>query len=66
MFADLGVLISVVLGLALTHLLRGLSKLIQMRHSVKLYWMHIVWTINILLYVLGLWWGMYGWNKLQS
>ena len=65
MFAYLGVLISVVLGLALTHLLRGLSKLIQMRQSVKPYWVHIVWTINILMYVLGLWWGMYGWNKLQ-
>lgn len=65
MFSYLGVLISVVMGLALTHVLRGLSKLIQTRGSVRIYWVHVIWSINIVLYVLGLWWGMYGWNKLQ-
>ncbi len=66
MFAHLSVLISVILGLALTHLLRGLSKLIQKRETAKPYWVHIVWTINLVVYVLLLWWGMTGWNKLQT
>ena len=65
MFSYLGVLISVILGLALTHLLVGLSKLIQLRGSVKIYWVQVVWTINVILYVLALWWGMFWWNKLQ-
>src|ERR1035441_9685778 len=65
MFSYLGVLISVILGLALTHLLVGLSKMIQLRESVKIYWVQVVWTINIILYVLALWWGMFWWNKLQ-
>ena len=65
MFEYLGVLISVILGLALTHLLRGLAKLIHMRRTVRPYWVHIVWTINILIYVLAIWWGMFWWNKLQ-
>ena len=65
MFSYLGVLISVILGLAVTHLLRGLSKLIQSRDTIKAYWVHGVWTLNILLYVLGLWWGMYWWNNLR-
>jgi uncharacterized membrane protein YfhO len=65
MFEYLGVLISVILGLALTHLLRGLAKLIHMRRSVKPYWVHIVWTINMLIYVLAIWWGMFWWNRLE-
>ena len=66
MFSYFGVLISVVLGLALTHLVRGLSKLVQMRDTVKIYWVHVVWTFNIIIYVLCLWWGMYWWNNLTE
>jgi hypothetical protein len=65
MFSYLGVLISVILGLALTHLLVGVSKMIQLRESVRVYWVQVVWTINVILYVLALWWGMFWWNKLQ-
>jgi hypothetical protein len=65
-FSYLGVLISVIFGLALAHLLRGLSKLIQIRQTVRIYWVHVLWTFNLLLYVLGLWWGMYWWNNLQE
>ncbi len=59
-------LIAVILGLSLTHLLRGLSKLIHMRRTIKPYWVQIVWTVNILVYVLAVWWGMFWWNKLES
>jgi hypothetical protein len=66
MFEYLGVLIAVILGLSLTHLLRGLSKLIHMRRTIKPYWVQVVWTVNILLYVLAVWWGMFWWNRLES
>jgi hypothetical protein len=66
MFAHLSVLISVILGLALAHLLRGLSKLIQHRATIKICWVHVVWTINLIAYVLAVWWGMTNWNKLQT
>ena len=64
MFSYLGVLISIILGLAITHLVVGLSKLIQLRHTVKPYWVQILWTLNILIYVLGIWWTMFWWNRL--
>jgi hypothetical protein len=60
------VLISVILGLALIHPLRGLAKLIQMRHEIKPYWVHIVWTINVIIFVLAIWWGMFWWRGLQE
>ncbi|HWI87007.1 MAG TPA: hypothetical protein VNT42_11890 [Sphingomonas sp.] len=64
MFDYLAVLLSVILGLALTHLLSGASRLIQLRHSVKLYWVQLVWTLNVIIYVLALWWGMFWWKHL--
>lgn len=65
MFSYLGVLISVILGLALTHLLVGVSKLVQMRRTVRTYWVHVVWAVNVLMFVLAVWWGMFWWNKLE-
>jgi hypothetical protein len=64
MFDYFGVLISIVFGLALTHLLRGLGRIIQMRHETRSYWVHIVWTINVVIYVLSIWWSMYWWKGL--
>lgn len=66
MFDYLGVLVSVIFGLALTHSLTGVSRVIQMRSHVRVYWVHLVWTLNIILYVLGLWWGMYWWKHLDD
>lgn len=65
MFDYLAILISVILGLALTHLLFGVSRLIQLRHGVRIYWVQLLWTFNVILYVLALWWGMFWWKHLQ-
>jgi hypothetical protein len=62
MFDYFGVLVSIILGLALTHLLRGLAKLIQMRHEVKPYWPLVLWTVNVTIFVLSIWWGMFWWK----
>ena len=66
MFDYLGILISVILGLALTHVLRGLAKLIQLRHECRPYWVQIAWTINVVTFVLGIWWGMFWWKGLNE
>lgn len=66
MFDYFGVLISVIFGLTLTHLLRGLARLIQLRQEARPYWVHIIWTINVIIYVLAIWWGMYWWKGLAE
>ncbi len=66
LFEYLGVLVSVIMGLGITHLLTGVSKVIQRRDSVRVYWVHLVWTVNILLYILVIWWGMFWWTTLQE
>jgi hypothetical protein len=61
-FEYLGVLISVIMGLGITHLATGATKLIQHRDGVRLYLPHALWTINVLMFILLIWWGMFWWS----
>ena len=66
MFDYLAVLISVVLGLAITHVLTGVSRAINDRHNHPLDWVQLFWAVNVLAYVLAVWWGMYWWKDPPS
>jgi hypothetical protein len=66
MFDYLAVLISVVLGLAVTHVLTGISAAINRRDQVQLDWLQLFWAVNVLAYVLAVWWGMYWWKHLTT
>jgi len=61
-FEYLGVLISVIMGLGITHLATGATKLIQHRDEARFYLPHALWPINILVYILLIWWGMFWWS----
>ena len=65
-FEYLGVLLSVVIGLGLTHLLTGLSKTIHHRATLHLYWVQLMWVFNIALYIVAVWWGMFSWSGQSS
>ena len=65
-FEYLGVLLSVIMGLGVTHLLAGLSKTIHHRKTVKHYWVHTLWTFNVLVYIVIIWWGMFWWSGLEE
>jgi hypothetical protein len=62
-FEYIGVLVSVIMGLGITHLATGTSKLIQHRSEVRLYLPHMLWTLNILIFILLIWWGMFSWSS---
>ena len=53
------VLASVIVGLAVTHLLQGVAKLIQHPDRKKLYWVHLLWVALMFLNALFLWWWEY-------
>lgn len=60
-----GILVSVIMGLGITHMLAGVSKMIHHRETMKIYWVHIVWTLNLLLVIIAIWWGMFWWSFLR-
>jgi hypothetical protein len=65
-FEYLGVLLSVIMGLGVTHILVGLSKTIHHRKTSTLFWVHSLWAINVLIYIVIIWWGMFWWSGLQE
>ncbi len=61
-FAYLSVLTSIVLALGLTRVLTGLGRLLQTRGHLRLYWVQLVWSLNLLLYLTLNWWILFRWQ----
>jgi hypothetical protein len=59
------VLASVIIGLAVTHLLQGVARLIQHPERQKLYWVHLLWVALMFLNALFLWWWEYQLSSLH-
>jgi len=65
-FEYLSVLLSVIVGLGVTHILAGLSKMIHHRKTFTVFWPHVLWAFNILIMIVIIWWGMFWWNGLEN
>lgn len=63
-FSYFFVLVSIVVGLALTHLLHGIGQRIQHPKRFDMYWVHLVWTAYVFEYVLAFWWFEYGYTRI--
>jgi hypothetical protein len=59
-FNYLSVLLSIVLGLAITQVLQGLRGLILTRAKVKLYLPSLIWVGLVLLIAIQGWWASFG------
>ncbi|UCC83868.1 MAG: hypothetical protein JSW46_02735 [Gemmatimonadota bacterium] len=55
-FEYIAVLISIVVGLGITHLLGGVGRLIGRPGSAKAYWIHLLWVVYVFLYLIQFWW----------
>ncbi len=56
LFEFLMILISVVVGLALSELLTGVANLLRVRETIKFYWIHVLFQIGIFFALLQRWW----------
>jgi FtsH-binding integral membrane protein len=59
-FSYLSVLISVILGLAVTQILKGFRGILLSRVRVRIYWPVILWAGLLLLVCFQHWWAMFG------
>ena len=50
------ILLSVVIGLALSEFLTGTANLIRTRRTVKLYWLHIFFQVAVFIALFQQWW----------
>src|SRR4030095_13500876 len=58
-FGYLSVLLSVILGLAVTQILKGFRGLILSRARTRIYWPVLVWAALVLLICFQSWWAMF-------
>ena len=59
-FSYLSVLLSVILGLAVTQILKGFRGLLLSRARIQLYWPVLAWAVLLLLICFQAWWAMFG------
>jgi hypothetical protein len=62
-FSYLSVLISIVLALGMTRVLAGVGEMLQARSRRHIYWVHVVWTVNVFIYLVIAWWIFYRWRN---
>jgi hypothetical protein len=59
-FSYLSVLLSIIIGLAIAHLLQGIGRIIQARRRVRIFWPSIAWAGLLILVCVQSWWAMFG------
>ena len=60
------VVMSIVLGLAVTQLLRGAAQLYRARARVRTYWLHWAWTALLTVFSLLLWWTYWNYRSITE
>ena len=58
-FSYLSVLLSIILGLAITQVLQGFRGLMLARSRLRSYWPSVAWAILLLVLDVQVWWAMY-------
>ena len=60
------VVMSIVLGLSVTQLLKGLAQLYRTRHRVRPYWLHTAWVVLLIFFSLLLWWLFWNYRSIEE
>jgi hypothetical protein len=65
-FEYVAVLISIVVGLSITHLLAGVGRLIGRPGSAKPYWIHLLWVFFVFSWLVQFWWWEFGFSDVET
>jgi len=65
-FSYLSVLLSIILGLAITQILKGFRGIVLARTRVRMYWPVVAWAALLLLIDVQSWWAMFGLRSIAS
>ena len=50
---------SLILGLALSHILSAVTDLYEIRDRVKTYWLNSLWVVTVIMWSVFSWWGLW-------
>lgn len=65
-FSYLSVLLSIILGLAITEVLQGFRGLMHARSRTVLYWPVIAWGVLVIVMAVQAWWTMFGYRHIED
>ncbi len=65
-FAYLSGMTSIVLALGVTRLFVGVGTLVERRKVVQPYWVHLLWALNLFLFIVLEWWILFRWQSFQN
>jgi hypothetical protein len=60
------VITGILVGFALTHLLKGVARLVRHHGRAQVYWVHLVWLAFAFFYVISFWWWEFWLEKVPS
>jgi hypothetical protein len=61
-FSYVSGLTTVILALGIGRILVSGGRLLERRISVRLYWVHLMWVVNVFLYLCLQWWVLFRWQ----
>jgi hypothetical protein len=65
-FFHIRMLMGIILGLSITHLLKGLVKFVEHPGKVKAYWIHLLWVFYLFLLIAHFWWWEFSLHTITS
>ncbi len=61
-FSYISIVPSIVIALGITRLLTGIGRILEKRKKVHTYWVHLLWSLNVFLFMGLNWWVMFRWE----
>ena len=65
-FEYFSVFMSIILGLAVVHLLGGVSLILDQRVTARTSWVHLMWVLNMFSLIIWVWWGNWQLHDVES
>ena len=66
LYLHVKVLFGIIVGLSVTHLLRGVAHIVQHPKKYRIYWVHLLWVFFLFLYLIHYWWWEFTLEKLRD
>jgi hypothetical protein len=65
-FSYLSIVPSIIIALGITRLLTGIGRILENRTWIKIYPVHLLWGLNVLLFMMLNWWILFRWETQQE
>jgi hypothetical protein len=65
LFSYIAIVPSIIIALGITRLLTGIGKILERREKVHNYWVHLLWSLNVFLFMVLNWWILFRWQFQQ-